>query len=124
MIKYPVFSFNPILTTPFTCYNNRMASKKKRFVQNNNNYCICYYRYSSHAQNEASIEWQQNLAQDYAEKHGYTIVKEYADKAESGRDENRPQYRLMIAEIPKIRPAILILYKTDRLAQGAAFFCD
>ncbi len=116
-IKYPVFSFNPISTMSPACYNNHMASKKKRFVQNNNNYCICYYRYSSHAQNEASIEWQKNLAQDYAEKHGYTIVKEYADKAESGRDENRPQYRLMIAEIPKIKPAVLILYKTDRLAR-------
>ena len=92
-------------------------AKKKKFVQNNNNYCVCYYRYSSHAQNEASIEWQQNLALQYAFDYDLNVVKEYADKAESGRDEDRPQYQLMLSEIKKIKPAVLILYKTDRLAR-------
>ena len=70
-----------------------------------------------HAQNEASIEWQQNLAQQYAFDHDLNVVKEYADKAESGRDEDRPRYQLMLSEIKKIKPAVLILYKTDRLAR-------
>ena len=39
---------------------------KKKFKQNNNNLAIAYYRYSSHAQNEASIEQQQEAAQKYA----------------------------------------------------------
>ena len=47
----------------------------KAFKQNNNNYAIAYYRFSSHAQNEASIDQQREQAVLYAEKHGYTIVK-------------------------------------------------
>lgn len=42
-----------------------------QFRQNENNYAICYYRYSSHSQNEASIEQQQKAAHRYAKEHGY-----------------------------------------------------
>lgn len=90
---------------------------KKRFVQNDNNNCICYYRYSSHAQNESSIETQQKIAHKYAEEHGLNIVKEYPEPARSGLDTDRPMYRLMLHEISKIKPAYLILWKTDRLGR-------
>ena len=46
-------------------------AKQKKFVQNNNNLAIAYYRYSSHAQNEASIDQQREAAEKYAEAHGY-----------------------------------------------------
>lgn len=62
----------------------------RSFVRNDNNLAIAYYRYSSSAQNEASIAQQREQAHAYAEAHGYTIVKEYEDPARSGRDENRP----------------------------------
>ena len=48
----------------------------KAFKQNNNNYAIAYYRFSSHAQNEASIDQQREQAVLYAEKHGYGVVRE------------------------------------------------
>lgn len=64
---------------------------QKKFRQNNNNLAIAYYRYSSHAQNEASIEQQQEAAQKYAEAHGYKIIKEYYDKAISGTTDNTVQ---------------------------------
>ena len=88
-----------------------------QFRQNENNYAICYYRYSSHSQNEASIEQQQKAAHRYAKEHGYTIIKEYADKAISGTTEHRPQYQLMLHEVKTIKPSVLILWKTDRLGR-------
>lgn len=90
---------------------------KKQFVQNDNNMAIAYYRFSSHAQNEQSIDQQRELAEKYAEEHGLTIVKEYPDEALSGRDDTRPQYQLMLSEIKTLKPAVLILWKTDRLGR-------
>lgn len=54
---------------------------KKQFVQNDNNMAVAYYRFSSHAQKEQSIDQQRELAEEYAQIHGLTIVKEYADEA-------------------------------------------
>ena len=55
-------------------------AKQKKFVQNNNNLAIAYYRYSSHAQNEMSIDQQRKEAERYAKAHGFTIIKEYAGR--------------------------------------------
>lgn len=82
---------------------------------NDNNIAIAYYRFSSHAQNEASIDQQREQAEDYAKTKGFKIVKEYEDEAISGTTAARPDYQQMIAEIATIRPAALILWKTDRL---------
>lgn len=89
----------------------------KQIKYNDNNLAITYLRYSSHAQNEASIDQQREAAQRYAEGHGLTIVKEYKDEAISGTEEQRPGFQLMLSEINKIRPAALILWKTDRLGR-------
>ena len=94
-----------------------MASKKKEFVQNQGNNAICYYRYSSTAQRDVSIDDQKNAAHEYAAAHGYHIIKEYEDHAISGTTDDRPQYQLMLYEVEKLRPAYLILWKTDRLSR-------
>ena len=94
-----------------------MKKNKLKFVQNDNSFAIAYYRYSSHSQNDASIEQQQEQAHIYAETHGFQIIKEYADRAISGTTADRPQYQLMLSEIEKIKPAALILWKTDRLGR-------
>lgn len=51
----------------------------KQFKQNDNNLAIAYYRFSSHSQNEASIDRQREQAQAFAKAHAYNIVKEYED---------------------------------------------
>lgn len=89
----------------------------KHFKQNDNNLAIAYYRYSSAGQNEASIDQQREQAQKYADKHGFTIIKEYQDKAISGTTDERPDFQLMLSEVNKLRPAVLILWKTDRLGR-------
>lgn len=48
----------------------------KRFTQNPGRNAICYYRYSSEAQRDASIEQQQEIAHEYASAHGLRIIKE------------------------------------------------
>lgn len=93
-----------------------MANKKK-FVQNNNNLAIAYYRYSSHSQNETSIAQQREQAEKYAEAHGFKIIKEYCDEALSGTTDDRPQFQFMLSEVSLLRPAALIVWKTDRIAR-------
>lgn len=93
-------------------------SKKTKFKQNDNNFAIAYYRYSSRAQNEESIDQQREMALKYAQEHGLEIIKEYSDEAESGwLNENRPGFNLMLKEIPHIKPSTLIIWKTDRMAR-------
>lgn len=92
-------------------------TKKREFIQNNNNYAIAYYRFSSHAQNEASIDQQREQAHAYARGHDLKIIKEYTDSAMSGTRDDRPGFQLMLSEITKLRPSTLILWKTDRLGR-------
>lgn len=79
---------------------------------------IAYYRYSSHKQGEQSIEGQQNAARRWASENGYSIVKEYADRAISGRSDDRAQFQLMLREIQTLHPAVLILWKIDRMGRN------
>ncbi|MEI6629013.1 MAG: recombinase family protein [Alphaproteobacteria bacterium] len=50
-------------------------AQSKKFIQNDNNLAIAYYRYSSHSQNEASIDQQRKEAERYAESKGFRIIK-------------------------------------------------
>lgn len=91
--------------------------KSKKFHANDNNLAIAYYRFSSHSQNDASIDQQRELAHTWADTHGYKIIKEYEDAAISGTTEDRPGFRQMLSEVGKIKPHVLILWKTDRLGR-------
>ena len=89
----------------------------KRFEQNPGNSAICYYRYSSDAQRDVSIEQQREQAHEYAKRNGMRIIKEYSDSAISGTKDDRPGFQLMLHEVEMSRPAYLILWKTDRLSR-------
>ena len=93
-------------------------AKRRSFTPNDNNYAVAYYRYSSHTQNEASIDQQRHAAQGFAAEHGYTMIREYEDAARSGTNTNRPGYQRMLAELPTLRPAVLIVWKIDRLGRN------
>ena len=54
-------------------------ARKKKVELNDNNLAIAYYRFSSYSQNEASIDQQRELAHDWADAHGFRIVKEYEE---------------------------------------------
>lgn len=90
---------------------------KMKLIRNDNNLAIAYYRYSSDSQNEASITQQQEAAQKWAADHGLVIVREYEDPAISGTTAERPGYQKMLAELTKVRPSTIILWKSDRLGR-------
>ena len=104
---------NPTTTknAPNAGREDRYSSCKKGNIQ-----FECYL-FSSHSQNEASIDQQREQAQFYAEKHDLNIIKEYTDRAISGTTDERPGFQQMLAEVAKLKPAVLILWKTDRLGR-------
>ncbi len=58
-----------------------------------------YARVSSGRQDvDLSVAAQLRALRSYAEANGYTVAREYVDKAESGRVADRPQFREMIEE--------------------------
>lgn len=61
---------------------------KKEFKQNDNNFAVAYYRYSSHNQRDESIEQQREKAEAYAAKYYEEhSIEAYFDNTEV-RDSN------------------------------------
>ena len=92
----------------------------KRFEQNDNMNAICYYRCASASLKDCSlsIEEQRQEVHDYCKKHGYHIIGEYEDKGISGMQEDRPALQQMLDDAKHLRPAYLVLWKTDRLSRN------
>jgi site-specific DNA recombinase len=79
--------------------------------------CVAYCRVSSERQLKEgfSIPAQQHLIQEYADKHDFTIAKEFCDD-ESAGTVGRSQFTAMLAYIEKHKDIHCILVeKTDRL---------
>lgn len=83
-----------------------------------NRIAVVYARYSSHRQGEQSIEGQLAEAYKYAAAHGLTIVKEYCDRAMTGRNDNREQFQEMLKDTAKKQFDTIILWKIDRFGRN------
>jgi DNA invertase Pin-like site-specific DNA recombinase len=79
---------------------------------------VIYARFSSHAQNEQSIEGQLRVCYEYAEREGYAVVGEYIDRALTGRSDDRPDFQRMISDAKKRAFEYVIVYKLDRFARN------
>lgn len=79
---------------------------------------VIYARFSSHSQNEQSIEGQLQVCTEFAARNGYTIVGEYIDRALSGTSDNRPQFQQMIADSSKRLFEGVLVYQLDRFARN------
>ncbi len=80
---------------------------------------VIYARFSSHAQNEQSIEGQLKTCYEYAERNGYSIIGEYIDRAISGTAaDNRPEFQRMIADSVKRQFQAVLVYQLDRFARN------
>ena len=77
-----------------------------------------YARYSSHAQNDESIEQQLAECERYAADHALSIVATYADRAISGRSDKRPEFQKMIRAAEAGDFAVVIAYKSNRIARN------
>lgn len=80
---------------------------------------VIYARYSSHAQNEQSIEGQLKVCYEYAEANGMTVIGEYIDRAQSGTNDKREEFQKMLVDsatahlIPFLFISLTVLRGTD-----------
>ena len=79
---------------------------------------VIYARFSSHSQNEQSIEGQLRVCYEYAEREGLAVVGEYIDRALTGRSDDRPDFQRMIGDAKKKGFQYVIVYKLDRFARN------
>lgn len=79
---------------------------------------VIYARYSSTGQTEQSIEGQLRDCYKVAEEQGLTVVKEYIDRALTGKNDNRPNFRRMINDSAFGTFDTIITWKMDRFARN------
>lgn len=79
---------------------------------------VIYARYSSHNQTEQSIEGQLSAGHAYAQNHGYTVVREYCDRAQTGRNDNRDAFQQMLSDTDKKQFDVIITWKVDRIGRN------
>lgn len=79
---------------------------------------VIYARYSSHGQQEQSIDGQLRDCYSFAEREGYTVIGEYIDRALSGRTDDRPDFQRMIKDAAKKQFQYVIVWKLDRFARN------
>lgn len=76
---------------------------------------VIYARYSSDKQREASIDDQLRVCRDFCEREGIDVLREYTDYAISGKTDQRPQFRAMIANAPE--SDFVVVYMFDRFSR-------
>lgn len=79
---------------------------------------VIYARFSSHSQAETSIEGQLKVCYEYAKRSGYTVVAEYIDRALSGTNDNRPEFKRMIEDSSKRHFQAILVYQLDRFTRN------
>ena len=80
----------------------------------NNNNCVIYARFSSHGQNEQSIESQVRTCKEFADSKGYTVINVYSDKAKTGTNDKRPDFQRMMKDAQSGTFGYIIVYIMDR----------
>jgi site-specific DNA recombinase len=80
-----------------------------------------YARYSSDLQDERSIGDQLALAREYAERQGWTVVREFSDAAISGASRhNRPGLADLMAAAEAGTVDVVVTESLDRIARNLA----
>lgn len=92
--------------------------KTKKTKNNAENMAVIYARYSSHNQQEQSIEGQLAAAHRYADAKGYTVIAEYCDRAKTGTNDNREAFQKMLSDCAKHKFSVIIVWKVDRFGRN------
>ena len=79
---------------------------------------VIYARYSSDRQREESIEGQLRVCEDYARRNNITILHTYADRAMTGRSDQRPEFQMMIRDAATMAFNVILVYKLNRFARN------
>lgn len=80
--------------------------------------CVIYARFSSHGQNEQSIEAQVRICKEFAESKGLKNINIYSDKARTGTNDSRPAFQKMISDAQSGAFKYIIVYMFDRFARN------
>lgn len=78
---------------------------------------VIYARYSSHNQRDVSIEQQVKQCQEFAQRSELQIVEVYADRAVSGKTDQRPNFQRMLKEAEKKKFKYVIAWKSNRIGR-------
>lgn len=79
---------------------------------------VIYARYSSDNQKETSIEDQLRDCQRFAEDNEIEIIGVYADRAKTGRNDNRAEFQRMLMDSDRRNFDVVIVWKLDRFARN------
>ena len=94
--------------------------KVVKFSELENKVAALWTRVSTERQeeNNCSLETQERICKEYADKHGITIKKQYGGTHESAKTEGQ-LYRKMIAEVAADREInIILVYSFDRFSRA------
>jgi len=78
--------------------------------------CVAYIRVSTREQDE---EVQRRAVEEFARSRGFTIIKYYVDKGESGAKlfKERPSASQLLSELEQLKPECLVAWSIDRLGR-------
>ena len=79
---------------------------------------VIYARFSSHTQNEQSIEGQLKFCEEYAKRNNYNIIHTYIDEARSGTSDSREQFQKMIDDSKSKTFQGILVYQLDRFSRN------
>lgn len=79
---------------------------------------VIYARYSSDNQTEQSIEGQLRVCEEFAQKHNILVLSTYIDRAMTGTNDNRPDFKRMIKDSSRREWDFIIVYKLDRFSRN------
>ncbi len=83
----------------------------------NDTTAVVYARFSSDNQREESIDAQVRACRGYADQHGLTITRIYADRAKTGTNSQRPEFQSMIQDAKAKKYGVLLIHKFDRFSR-------
>ena len=74
-----------------------------------------YGRVSTSDQN---VGMQMEAIREYCSRSGYQVVDEYVDNGFSGKDDRRPDFERLLADMRQKRFDALVVYKLDRIGRS------
>lgn len=79
---------------------------------------VIYARFSSHRQNETSLEAQILECEKFCERNNYNIIGVYEDEAVSAKTDDREKFQQMILDSSKKSFEGIVVYQLDRFARN------
>lgn len=79
---------------------------------------VIYARYSSHNQNEQSIEGQIAECQKFCKRNNFNVIDTYIDRAKSGTKDDRENFQLMLKDSEKGTFNGIVVYQLDRFSRN------